>query len=217
MRRATTLVEAVVFSAIALMVVAALFVVYRDSQREMARTSVHLRGVQAVSALVERLRLDLRAATGFEAVDGRHGAQVVDGAVLELWRHQPDLATAQALPPDGPGGLSFFRLVQVRYAYDARSRRLTRQETGGRAEPLPARYRTLAFQRAGDLLEVMLEWVPEELLDRAAADQGEVLAARLVLGLEGEARAAQHPGRIVNPTSLFQPAAIGAPASGGTR
>lgn len=217
MRRATTLVEAVVFSAIALAVIVALFVVYRDTQREMARTSVHLRGVQAVSALVERLRLDLRVATGFEAVDGKHGAQVLDGDVLELWRHQPDLAVAQSLPPDPPGGLSFFRLVQVRYAYDSRSRRLTRQETGGRPEPLPARYRSLAFQRTGDLIEVSLEWVPEELLERPAVDQGEVLAARLLLGLEGEARVLQHPLRIVNPTSLFQPAAIGAPAPGGTR
>lgn len=217
MRRATTLVEAMVFAAIALALVVALFVVYRDSQREMARTGAHLRGVQAVSAVVERLRLDVRAATGFEAIDRRHGARVIDGTGLELWRHEPDPARAQSLPPDPPGGLSFFRLVQVRYAYDERTHRLTRQETGGRPEPLPARFRSLAFRADGGLLEVELEWVPEELLERPAVDQGEVLAARLVLGLEGEARAAQHPGRIVNPTSLFQPAAIDAPASGGVK
>lgn len=214
MKRGTTLVETAIFAAIAMVVIVTLFVVYRDTQREMVRTNAHLRGVQAAGALLERIRLDLRAATGFEAVNGQNGARA-DGPILELWRHQADPALAQAIPPDPPQGLAFFKLLQVRYSYDARTRRVTRQESGGKPEPLPVRYRALSFERAGALLDVKLEWVPEELLERPSAEQNEVLAVRVLFSLEGEARASQHPGRVVNSTSLFQPVPIGAPGPGG--
>lgn len=217
-RRGTTLVEAAVFSLVALVVVVAVFQIYRDAQRELVKTNVHLRGLQAAHQLLERLRLDLKGAVAFQPAGAATAARVRVPApgVLELFHHELDPDKAQPVPPDA-GGLHFLRVNEVRYSFDPATHRVARQEAGGAVQLLAAAsFRAVGFQRTGDLLEVSLEWVPEELLAHPAAQQGEVLAVRVLLGLEAEARAEQHPARIVNPTSMFQPASLDA-APGGDR
>lgn len=203
-RSGTSLIEAVVFSLIALAAVVALFVIYRDAQREMAKTNVHLRGLQATHMLLERVRLDLKGAVTFDTSSGTEGVRAPAPTVLELYHHQPDPAAGQPVPPDGPSGLTLLKVPQVRYAFDARTHRVTRQEAPGAPEVLTAAlFRAVSFVVAADHLEVALEWVPEEALARPPTQQGEVLVVRVLIGLEADARARQHPGRIVNPTSKF--------------
>jgi hypothetical protein len=220
-RRGTGLVEALLFSAIAVILIFALFTVFRNTQVEVARTTRRLRGVQALHVLLERLQLDLRTAVHVETPAGPLRAHAPDPHTLEIFRHDDRLL--QPVPPDGPDGISFVPVVRVRYTYDPRTRRVSRALGAGKPEPLlAARYREVSFRRAaragdpplaagapptaaiGDLLEVRLEWLPEELSDRPAADQGDVLTAAVVYGLEGEAAARRHALRVMSPTSQQQ-------------
>lgn len=210
MRRGATLVEAVVFSLVALAVLIALFTIIRNTQKEVNKTTTHLRGIQAVNLVLGRLAPDVRGAVRAVTLAGPRGLTVRNPHTVELVDHAVDPAKAQPIPPFGAGGLELIGTAAVGWRFDPRTHRVTR--THGEEPPftVPARFRALAFRRvaagrpagADDPLEMKIEWVAEELLDRPASEQGEVLVATVLMGLEGEALARRHQLRIVNPTSL---------------
>jgi hypothetical protein len=213
-RRAFTLVEAAVFGALGVIVLIGLFTIFRSTNREAAKTSVHLRGIQAALALVERLSFDLRAGMAYENPYLREGwnALVVpaaeDGRVVEFWRFDPQ--NAQPMPPDPGGTLAFVPVQQVRYRFDPQSRRVTRTVGQGRPETITvAQYLKVEFQAVDNLLRVTIQWVPEERARMPVRERGEVMTAVVSLGRDAERIRMQHPGRVFNPTSFFQPERIG--------
>jgi hypothetical protein len=210
-----------VFGLIAMILVGTVISVFRSTQRGTVRTQAHLRGLQAVHALLDRLSLDLRGVLPFDNpyTDRMFQLEVhQDGRTLELHRYDP---FRDQVAPAGPSGeLALIPVQQVRYAFDPATGRLSRKVGQGREERLPAfRYQLVSFGRvdspsptppgaAGrlgvrDVLQVQIEWVPEELLGRPPPVRGEVLRFVASLGLEGESLVRHHPDRMLNPTSKF--------------
>ena len=211
MSRAFTLVEAVVFSAIGMAGIVTLFSIYRTTQRDMARVSVHLRGVQAAQLVAERLSDDLRATVGLVEGSGVRPLRVIDGSALEFHR------TASEAPPEMPADpaapLVHPAAVAVRWWWDVRTSQLMRVVGGQRPEPAaPARFRSISFDRIkradgtdADLVLVALEWVPEEARAAGGGPQHERMTVRFALGIPGEARLRRHPYRVFDPTARIRP------------
>ena len=223
-RRAFTLVEAAVFSLIGMVVMVAVFVIFRNTQREATKTGVHLRGIQAAFALMERLSLDLRGGMFFESpfIGQPFQLKVLDdGRTVEFPRFDP--LKAQAVPPDSGSALSLIPVQQVRYTFDPASGRVTRRIGSGRPDVLTTvRYLDVSFRRdpppsppvpgappVDNLLRVKIQWVPEERAKLPPKERGEVMTVVAALGLDGEAVMRQHPHRILNPTSKFAVEPIG--------
>lgn len=219
-RRAFSLMEVVVFGVIGLAIIGGVLSAFSSSRKEMARTQLHLRGLSAASALLERLALDLRGGVHFENpyVSTPFQLKVTEqGQVLELYRYSSDPKKIPASPIDGLS-VTPTAVEQVRYAFDPKTGRVTRKRAGEKAEViLAARYRSVKFERiahtptAGqpallandNLLRVEVKWLPEEIMDTPAAERSDTLALVVSFGLDGEALLKAHPWRNLNPTSKF--------------
>lgn len=222
-REAFTLVEAIVFTTIAIVAFAGLIAIFTSTQREAAKTQLHARGLQAANVLVARLSGDLRSGIFFENPYTQRPFQLVtrpDGSAVDFFQYENDPRKPPPAPVDAAGVVNPVTVRQVRYAFDSRTGAVVRTIAGSSAEALPIKLLSLrfelgsasptpppagapAFLQADNLLKVTLEWVPEELANLPAERQPEKMTFATSFGLDGEAIMRAHPNRNLNPTSKF--------------
>ena len=219
-RRAFSLVEAMVFGLLALVIFGLIMGVARSITRESARAQLHLKGLQAVLALQDRIELDLRSAIFFHnpLTDKDLKLEVdADGAGITFHRYALDLKEIQ--PVDRDGRVHPVPVQRVRYAFEKKTGAVSRQLGAAAPEVLAfARFRTVVFARAlataspagADPLQRALDhffrmevaWAPDE--QRPGADPDAiVLRFGLLLGLALEAQMEGEVDRTLNPTSKF--------------
>ena len=206
MRRAVTLVEAVLAVIIGSVLLVTLWQLFSSAQRSSLDAERRLSAVAAMQLFTQTLERDLsqlvpdRSVAGMNVVDvdrSGHRLRMLLGAV-------------DRTRPMGEGRIAF---VQRTIEFDAKTHRVLQ----GDAPLSSARFRDVRFTLtapldpalpltgplpAADCLVVRTEWVPPEDLTAGRATLAkDTVIFEMAFGLEHLSDGARYPGWVINPTS----------------
>jgi hypothetical protein len=209
-RRAFTLVEAILAFSIGSVLLVTIWNIFSGAQRRSQEAERRLTAVAAMQVLMQTLERDLSQLVPDRSIAGMN---VVD---LDPKGHRLKLlvSTEDRKRPMGEGRLAF---VQRTIEFDVASHKVLRGD-GGSVSPLSsARFRDVKFTLTGpldlaaplsnplpaaDCLVVRAEWVPsEDIVAQRVTQPKDVVVFDMVFGLDHLSDGTRFPGWVINPTS----------------
>lgn len=210
MRRAFSLVEAILAFTIGSVLLVTLWLLFSGAQRRSQDAERRLSAVVAMQVLMQTLERDLSQLVPDRSIPGLNVVDLDrDGHRLRLL-----VSSEDRKHPMGEGRLAF---VQRTIEFDAASHKVLRGD-GGIVTPLSsARFRDVKFALTGpldpamqlasplpaaDCLVVRAAWVPfEDIVAKRVTQPKDAVVFDMVFGLDHLSDGERYPGWVSNPTS----------------